>query len=292
MKRYCCIVACGLLGSAAHGQAVADSAAVDSVGREVMPDERWVRSAVDSAGVCTEVMHWSGPSGLVRVYYASGQLRDYIPYGNLAEAQRHGVATTWYESGQLCVRQTFLQGRRDSTLLVYYKNGQLRRKSRYIADSELPGFCFDSAGAAVPYFPYEQPPLYPGGQLRLMQELSQLMSRKRPSELSFLSAGWYDINFLVNEDGSISTPAIAVDGKKALWVHALPEITSKQVLAELVEQERGVLVAHALDALAKLPTRFYPGKRDGAAVRWNYHLRIVFDYEVGRPRRRTYRENR
>jgi protein TonB len=287
MIRYFYTVVCGLLGYAAQGQVVADSAAVDSVGCEVKPDERWVRSTVDSTGICTEVMHWSGPSGLLRVYYASGRLREYIPYDNLAAARRHGVATTWYESGKLCARQVFLHGRRDSTLELYYENGQLKRKTRYVANSELPGFCFDSAGKAVPYFPYEQPPLYPGGHLRLTQEISRLIGRKRPSQLNFLSAGWYDITFSVNEDGSIGTPEIAVDSKKALWVHALPAITSKQVAA-IVEQERAVLIANAQDALAKLPIRFYPGKRDGEALRWNYQLRIVFDYEIGQPRRRDY----
>jgi protein TonB len=66
-----------------------------------------VTSHTDSTGLCVETLSWTGPDGLVRIYYASGRLKEYVPYADLGTGQVHGVATTWYDSGQLGSRQPF-----------------------------------------------------------------------------------------------------------------------------------------------------------------------------------------
>ncbi|QKG52391.1 toxin-antitoxin system YwqK family antitoxin [Hymenobacter sp. BRD67] len=124
---------------------------------------RWQRvsSSTGRQGECQEVLQCDSLTGVLRVYYASGQLKSYTPFLSRQHAQKWGVATCWYESGQLQSREDFINGQRHS-LLVYYPNGTLKRQTTYADNQEMLGYCYGPAGQPLPYTPYEQPPLYPG----------------------------------------------------------------------------------------------------------------------------------
>ena len=279
--RYLYLACLGLLAHTARGQAVADSLAADSTQYPVAVDTRWVRSEVDSVGICTEILHWSGAGGLVRAFYPSGVLKEYIPYSDLLAGKVHGVATSWYESGQLRARQTLIQGQRDSLLLLYYENGQLKRRTRYVAGTEQLGMCFDSVGRPLPYFPYEQPPLYPGGQTQLIREISRFVTRHR-QPVKLLNSGWFTISFQVGEDGAIVAPQVDVSSN-LLQFWRLSDPAHRDMLQNTIEHERKLLINSATNALSKLPVRFYPGKRDGVVAQWRYQLAIPFNYEMAGP---------
>ena len=242
----------GLLPQLACGQAVADTLAPEG-SQQAVAATRWVSSQVDSVGGCTEVLRWGSAEGLLRVFYPSGRLKEYVPYADMATGYIHGLVTTWYESGQLRTSEHFLRGKRDGTLGLYYENGQLKRQTQYVAGSELPGRCFDTAGLAVPYFSYEQLPLYPGGQAQLTKEVTKALRWPRDvPPVPGMVGRSVGISFWVGEDGRIKNPRVAV---------------SSQVPA--IDQA-------VLAAIRKLARRFTPARLDGVVVLSRYYLPVQF----------------
>ena len=256
--RYFYVVICGL-GSLAGGPAYAQmlasegQLATDSARYEAALDTRRVSSQTDSTGTCTEVLHWEEAMGLVRVFYSSGHLKEYVPYHSLATGGRHGLVTTWYDSGQLETQQPYEQGQRTGTLRVYYDTGALKRETQFVNGNELPGSCFDPSGQPVAYFPYEQLPLYPGGDAQLSKEINKAL--RLPSQLTRWVSDeplLVDVEFRVAEDGSIQAPRVA----HSSWVPGLDQAV--------------------LAAVAKLKRRFTPARRDGRTVVCAYHLPVKF----------------
>lgn len=237
----------------AQAQVATEPPPPDSGQYQLTVDSRRVTSRTDSAGICTEVLRWGEPSGLVRVYYPSGRLKEYVPYVDLAAEIQHGMASGWFDNGQLGVQQPYYRGQRTGTLASYYESGVLKRTTEYVAGNEMLGRCFDATGQPVAYFPYEQLPLYPGGPAQLSRELLQALRlpRRLPAVL-FLVPRLVDVAFEVAEDGRIQAPRVAHSS-------LLPEL-DQAVLA----------------AFGKLTRRFTPARRDGRLVRCNYHLPVEF----------------
>jgi protein TonB len=254
--RYLYVIILGASGWASRpalAQAPAAALAPDSGQYQTAVDSRRVSSRTDSAGTCTEVLRWGELSGLVRVFYPSGRLKEYVPYSDLAAGVQHGVASSWFATGQLGAQQPYCQGQRTGALVLYYESGILKRATEYVAGNELLGRCFDAAGQPVAYFPYEQLPLYPGGQAQLSRELTKALRvpRRLPPAV-FFEPRLVDIVFEVAEDGSIQAPRVARSSR-------LPEL-DQAVLA----------------AFAKLTRRFTPARRDGRLVPCSYHLPVEF----------------
>jgi protein TonB len=248
--RYLYLLSLALVAEVVQGQTIADTLRVTApqARGEVV---RRVTSTTDSTGLCTETLSWGEASGLVRTYYSSGRLKEYVPYADLGAGHLHGLVTTWYESGQLASRQPFVKGERDGALELYYENGQLRRQANYVAGAELPGRCFDTAGVAMPYFPYEQLPLYPGGQMQLAKEINKAM--RWPPDVPVIIGPDFRtvcISFWVDKDGSIRQPRVAVSSQ-------FPSL------------DRAVL-----NTVHKLARRFAPARRDGLVVQSKYYLPI------------------
>ena len=251
--RYLYVTILGLVARAAQAQLPADSLApvADSSRYEASFDQRRVVSCTDSSGICTEQLQWGEPSGLVRVYYPSGHLKEYVAYADLARSCRWGVATSWYDNGQLSAWQAYQEGQRHGPLLLYYESGLLKRRTEYVAGNELPGNCYSADGQAIAYFPYEQLPLYPGGHTQLTKEINKTL--RLPRQLPFFYYGQHclvDVAIQIAEDGSIQNPQVAVSSR-------MPELDNA-----------------VLAAVARLSKRFNPGKRDGLLVRCVYHLPV------------------
>ncbi|MGI4865807.1 MAG: toxin-antitoxin system YwqK family antitoxin [Janthinobacterium lividum] len=284
--RYLYLIALAGLPRLAAAQAVA---ADSNATQPVAIDERWVRSQVDSVGECTEVLHMSGRGGLVRVFHPSGRLKQYLPYADLTAGLLHGVITSWYDSGQLASQQTFIQGKREGALLLYYSNGQLKRQTRYEAGNELIGTCFDMAGEPLAYFPYEQPPLYPGGQVQLMKEIKESLQRWRPTGAVQLNSLQVHISFRVNEDGGVANPQVAVSDEtyRLLMLPNSPVIPGSWQAAR--ERTVAMLVSRLQQTVSQLTKTFYPGQRDGATVSWQYSFTIPINYGAQPPATRNIR---
>jgi protein TonB len=242
----------GCISFSAHAQTPASEglATADSVWYEATEKLR-VNSKIDTTGSCTEVLAWGEASGLARVFYPSGHLKEYMPYGDLATGQRHGLATTWFDSGQLQTRQTFWQGQRTDTLYVYYETGALKRKTEYVAGNERLGGCFDPDGQPVAYFPYEQSPLYPGGLAQLTKEITrELRLPMQLPVLAFLDQLQVNVMLQIAEDGRIKEAQVVRSSQLAVF-------------------DQAVLVA-----ISKLNRRFSPAHRDGQLVSYAYYLPV------------------
>lgn len=292
--RYLYLACLALLAHAACGQAADSVAAVaapaalatdslalaaDTTSAPVAPDERWVRSQTDSTtGECTEILHWSGRGGLVRVFHPSGHLKDYLPYASLAAGQLHGVATTWYDDGQLAVQQTFLRGQRDGALLAYYPNGQLKRQTQYTAGYESLGQCFAPTGEPVAFYPYERPPLYPGGQAQLIKEISKQVRQWQPAGPLMLSQAQIHVSFQIAEDGRIENPQVVITDERFMLSQATRSMG--RPLQVVLSEGLAPLASRVQHSLTTLTKSFLPGQRDGATVRWQYRLTIPFGYNA------------
>ena len=253
--RYLFAVVGGMLARAAYGQVAVEVSAADSICPQAPTVVRWVSSRVDSTGACTEALEGVGPGAVVRAFYPSGRLKEYVPYANLRTGRRHGVATSWYDNGQLKAYQIFLDGQRDSTLALYYENGQLKRQTQYRAGIEQLGTCFAADGQPLSYFPYEQLPLYPGGEAQLTKELKRALRLPPQVSVYLWVPHELEVRFVITETGLIGRPEIVVSSH----VPALDQAV--------------------LAAVAKLSQRFHPGSRDGVVVPCNYYLPLQFGRE-------------
>ncbi|NML64167.1 TonB family protein [Hymenobacter sp. RP-2-7] len=237
-----------LLAGGARAQAPADT-----LGAAALPSALRVTSAVDSTGECTEVLSWGTAAALVRTFYPTGQLHEYLPFAQLALGVRHGISSTWYATGQAERLEPYERGRREGELLLFYENGQLKRQARYQAGLEQSSRCYDGQGQPVPYFPYEQAPLYPGGLARLNQEINQRLRRTPALSRLFMPEPIVlSVTFLVNTDGRLSEPRVEVPSR---WP---------------------VLDQAVLRAVQQLSRAWQPGRRDGQLTTFRYRLPIEF----------------
>ena len=204
---------------------------------------------------------------VVRRYYAAGQLEEYVPYLDLARGVLHGTLTTWYEDGQLRGKEEYLGGRRQGELLTYYPDGTLKRRDKFAAGQGLLGACYGPDGRPVPYFPYEQPPLYPGGTLLLYREVTR---RVRPtgSEMRKFSSPAFDVAPPVA--GQRRCPVGEID--VAFTVTERGEVADSYV----ARSSAPWLNEKALAAVRGLTQKFRPGQRDGETVRATCRVPVVF----------------
>jgi len=246
-------MASGLSPAIARAQepAVGTAPPADSVWYDVAAEQRHVSSQTDSVGACAEVLSWGESTGLVRIFYPSGRLKEYVPYGDLLTGQRHGLATTWFESGQLQTRQVFENGQRTGTLSVYYETGALKRQVDYVAGIEQIGACYNPGGQPMAYYPYEQLPLYPGGPAQLTKEITKALRlpRRLPLE-AYFGPLQVEVLLQIAEDGSIRAPRVARSSRLVVFDQAV------------------------LTAISRLSRRFTPGRRDGQLVACAYYLPI------------------
>ncbi|MDB5270629.1 MAG: hypothetical protein JWP58_3669 [Hymenobacter sp.] len=231
-------------------------------------------TAADTTALCAETTFRDSLSGTTRVYYPSGNLKQYIPYLNVAQGVRYGCVTTWYENGQMCTKEDYVRGVRHGDLLTYYPDGTLKRREHCQDGHCGVGTCYDANGYPVPYFAYEQLPLYPGGEERLLKELTKAVrlnrqelaaarraTRHTPEMLLF---GWrreVDVELAVAADGRITN-------------------------ARVVQSTGGFLNNAALRAVAKLERQFVPGRRDGQVV--TSFLTVPLFYTLEAPTRQPY----
>ncbi|WP_210515430.1 energy transducer TonB [Hymenobacter terricola] len=229
---------------------------------------------LDSAAYCAETVFRDSLSAVTRVYYPSGHLKQYIPYANAYRGIRHGTLSTWYEDGQMRSKEEYMRGQRNGDLFTYYPDGGLKRREHYENGRCGIGRCYGPDGAAVPYFIYEQLPLYPGGPEQLTRELTKAvrltaperdaMRRESNQTMTMLRRSWLreiDVELAVAPDGRISN-------------------------ARVVHSTASFLNNAALRAVAKLKRQFVPGRRDGQVLM--SYLTVPVYYTLETPYRPGY----
>lgn len=227
----------------------------------------------DTTAFCAETTFRDSLSAVTRVYYPSGYLKQYIPYANVYSHLLHGTLSNWYEDGQMRTKEEYLNGRRNGELLTYYPDGMPKRRERYVDGKCGVGSCYAPDGQPVPYFVYEQLPLYPGGEEQLTKELTRAvrlnsqevdaMRRESRHTLRTVQQNWQrevDVELAVATDGRITD-------------------------ARVVHSTAGFLNGAALRAVAKLKRQFIPGQRDGQVMM--SYLTVPVFYILETPYRAT-----
>ena len=208
----------------------------------------------DSTSYCAEVVYRDSVSGVLRLYYASGNLKQYTPYANVARRIVHGTVSNWYENGSMRTKDDYVRGVRQGELLTYYPDGTPKRRDTYVNGTAQMGSCYDPDGQPAPYFSYEQLPLYPGGEAELTKELQRGL-RLTGNELSAMRRDSYRAQVLLQQNWQREVQvqlAVALDGR----------VTG----ARVVHSTAGFLNAAALRAVGTLTRHFVPARRDGQAV--------------------------
>ncbi len=260
-----------LLAGPGAGPARAQRAATPGpVTRFFTPDYQ-PSTAADTTALCAETTYRDSLGGVTRVYYPSGHLKQYVPYAHVARGIRHGCVTTWYEDGQLCIREDYIRGQRNGELRTYYPDGTLKRREQYENGRCGVGNCYDATGHPVPYFVYEQLPLYPGGEEQLLKELNRAV-RLNSQEIDAMRRESRHMQDLLRYGTQREVDvelAVAPDGR----------ITN----ARIVGSTAGFLNNAALRAVTKLKRQFVPGRRDGQAL--TSYLTVPLFYSLETPYR-------
>ncbi|WP_165963540.1 energy transducer TonB [Hymenobacter radiodurans] len=157
---------------------------------------------IAEAAYWTETVYQDSIQATARTFYVSGKPKSFVEYENARRRIMNGVSETWYENGQLQVREHWLHGDRQGELLTYYADGILKRREQFSDGKSAGGECFDAQGKLVPFFDYEIMPTYPGGSEALRQFIA--LNIQYPTKaLRQAIKGQVQIGFSVDSTGQM-----------------------------------------------------------------------------------------
>jgi protein TonB len=194
-------------------------------------------------------------SGWERVYDAAGHLAEMALYADIIHRISLGPRTTFYESGQLRTKEDLVAGKRNGEFLVYYPEGQLKRRETYQADVRQAGECFAKDGSPVPYYPYQVMPSYKGGGSDRIVRAIQANVRYPAEALRSGIEGRVFVSFRVAASGAVE------------------DIKVVKGLGYSLDEE-------TIAAVKKL-SKFTPGTLDGEPVAVSFTLPITFKITQG-----------
>jgi protein TonB len=225
-------------------------------------------TADDTTAFCVETTFRDSVAGVCRIYYPSGKLRQYVPYSNVALGTVYGTLTSWYEDGTMRSKEDYVGGQRHGDLLTYYPDGTLKRREQYVHGLGGVGTCFAPDGSQMPYFAYEQLPLYPGGQAKLIDELRDGILLNDHETLA-----------LRREGAKVMKTATKI-WKLEVQVELLVGEDGRVVGAEVVKSNSSFLNNAALRAAAKLKRQFVPARLDGEAVKSHFVVPVLYTLQL------------
>ena len=201
-----------------------------------------------------ETEHLDSVQSVIRTYGLNGKLLNTGEY----ELRRNkdnisnGTYESWFGNGQLSHHEEFEHGNRVGEMRIYYRNGQLRRRSHYTANMESTGECFLEDGQPAPYFEYEHMPVYPegdGGNHVIVMAIQRGVKYPKDA-LRARQGGKVFVSFSIDAHGDVVNTRI-VKG-------VFPSIDAAVVKA--VQQLK----------------RFTPGQQDGKPVTVSFTVPITF----------------
>jgi len=206
-------------------------------------------------------------SGTTRTYFLpSGKLKQFMPLASVRKGVRHGTVSEYYESGQLRYQATFQAGRVVGDMVTYYPDGTLRRRQHHPPgqpDQPMTGECFGPDGQPVPFFPYEQMPVYSegAGDKAAMVRAVMMNVRYPIDALKQRVFGVVKVTFVVGKDGRVQDirPNVPKEG----------EVPKNLTRAYQSLQEA------AANAVRQLKS-FEPGRQDGEPVAVSFTVPVTF----------------
>ncbi|MFD2717723.1 TonB family protein [Hymenobacter monticola] len=242
----------------AAAEASAQQPAIPDLKTEYLDSARAVLPTAQGARYRRETEYADSVQAAVKTYaLATGKLTSSQMYGHLRKGLLSGVWEEWYPSGQLESHAEYLHGRRTGEMRTYYPSGQLKRREVYNQknDFKTSGECFAENGLPVPFFPFEQMPVYPegdGGPRAVIKAVVRGMVYPKLTRKDHCE-GQVVVGFNVNAAGEVA------------------DVQLKQGLCPLADEA-------VLASVRKLK-RFQPGRRDGVPMPVAYTLPVTFANE-------------
>lgn len=202
-----------------------------------------------------ETEYTDSVGAIVRIYYlSSDKLYSQQGYDNLRKGKPHGQAEWWYPNGQLHIHEEFEHGKRVGELRMYYPSSQLKRREVYDPKDAFAstGECFTENGQSIPFFKFEQMPLYPegdGGNQVIIKAIQRGVKYPRAARKEGC-AGRAIVGFNVTAEGEVA------------------DIRIVQSLCPSVDEA-------VLESIRRLK-RFKPGLQDGKPVAVGFTVPITF----------------
>jgi len=189
-------------------------------------------------------------SGAERVYNAAGKLMEMTPYADMEHRVKLGPRTTFYENGQLYTKADYVGANLQGEFVVYYLEGQVKRRETYEAGERKTEACFAKDGSPVPYFPFEVMPVYDKGGNDEIVRAVQMNVRYPVSALKNQEQGRVFVSFVVNATGGVEN-------------------------VQVVKGVSPALDGATVDAVKKLKP-FTPGRLDGEPVAVSFTVPVTF----------------
>ncbi|MBD2769018.1 TonB family protein [Hymenobacter sp. BT664] len=202
-----------------------------------------------------EIEQLDSIKGIERTYFIDGRRRSVCEVELRKSPICHGISESWHDNGQLSEHTEFDHGKRVGELRQYYENGQLKRRASYTAPFTSTGECFSKDGQPVPFFEYEQMPVYPDGDGSKQAIVAAIQQR-------------------------VKYPMDALVAKKSGRVLVSFNVTRKGKVAD-IKVVQGVfpsLDRAVVQALQKLKP-FKPGQVDGKPVVVGFAVPVSFAIE-------------
>ncbi|OON69488.1 energy transducer TonB [Hymenobacter sp. CRA2] len=206
-------------------------------------------SSAEGAAVRVETQFADSLQAIETTYNAAGARVVRTPFEHHRKRIQHGVAERWYDNGQLHWRDTWVHGKREGELLVYYPTGQLKRREKFVGNKSKGGTCYAADGREVPYFAFERMPEMPGGMNALMQHLGKNM-RYPAAALRERVQGKVFVSFVVDSLGRVTNPVVRQGLHPALDAEAL------RVVASLPQWQPGWQDDIAVEVVFTVPISF------------------------------------
>lgn len=195
-------------------------------------------------------------AGEIRDYYLSnGQLQSREELEHVRLRRYHGVSEYFAKTGQLLTHAEFEHGNRTGELRLYYPNGQLKRRERFVAELHGTGECFAPDGKPIPFFEFEIMPRYSegdGSQQAIIQAVGRNFRYPKDARRAGVQ-GRVLVAFAVTEQGKVA------------------DIQIKESLFPSIDAE-------AMQAVQRLKS-FTPGQQDGKAVKVSFTVPIALRLE-------------
>ncbi len=178
------------------------------------------------------------------VYYKKGIVssRD-----NYQDGKMNGESHVYYDSGELFYTENYLKGNRQD-LMVYYKNGVLKRKEIYTGDKMYE--CYKPNGEKAEFYEFMVQAVYPNGGFAGVQKYIFENLRYPGEAVDKGIMGKVIIGFSVSKTGEITNVKV----RKS--VHPLLDAEAIRIVKSMPKWTPGMLDGETVDSYFSLPINF------------------------------------
>ena len=155
----------------------------------------------------------------------------------------------WKSGGVLYMEDSYKNGKTHGTTIVYWDNGVIKRRDKYIEGKFVKGNCFNEKGKKVKYYKFEKMPEYKGGTDELYEYLRSNIKYPKDAREAAIQ-GTVLVRFVVEKDGNISNVTVDVS------VHKLLDEEAVRVISGMPKWDPGMVNQEPIRCFFVIPVVF------------------------------------